>query len=176
MFGCLLPGLYMAYTDLKERLIFDCVSLPVVLAGFLYAVYTGEYKTAILGSAAAFLTLFAAAWVTNGGVGGGDVKLGAGIGMWLGYPRVFIVMLAACAAAIICELFIKYRQGNIRKLAAERLHPFVLRLYMRHVYRVPDVDMSIPEEAQSDDMPLGFFLVLCTWLVYGVNIFCKGGM
>ncbi|MGI5922122.1 MAG: prepilin peptidase [Syntrophomonadaceae bacterium] len=166
----------MAYTDLKKRLIYDCVSLPVLLAGFLYSVYTGEYITALLGSAAAFFTLFAAAWVTNGGVGGGDIKLGAGIGMWLGYPQVIVVVLAACAVAVICELLIKCHQGRIRKVADERLHPFVQRLFMRYVYRVSSVDLSIPEEAQSDDIPLGFFLVMGAWLIYLSEIFGKGGM
>ena len=76
-------------TDFEQYVIFDRVLLPFALCGLLATIHLGaplaeRLLTAAAGGAAFFLM----AVLTRGGIGGGDVKLIAALGLWLGPDRL----------------------------------------------------------------------------------------
>lgn len=86
--GCLLPVTIGIYTDFKTNKLYDAITIPILLSGLVYASSNGALKESLVGAAALFLVYFALAWFI-GGVGGGDIKLAAGIGAWFGLSGWF---------------------------------------------------------------------------------------
>ena len=70
LWGCLIPGLYLAYTDMTKRIIYDIVTIPMIIGGLVYGVYAGNLLQVLCGVVFGFTVSFVAAWVTNGGIGG----------------------------------------------------------------------------------------------------------
>lgn len=164
VFGCLLPGLHTAYTDIKKGVIYDAVTLLIFLAGLVFAVMSKTYVTAFIGSALGFFSFFIAAWITNGSVGGGDIKLAAGIGMWFGYVQTIEIIVIACLASILFELIRYWRAGAFKKLFTDRLGPYAQKVLLRFGYRINNVDLAI--DAKYASIPFAPFLVFSSWLVY----------
>lgn len=84
-------------TDFEQYVIFDRMLLPFALAGILAAAYLGlplgeRFLAAALGGGI-FLLI---ALVSRGGIGGGDIKLVATLGLWLGAETLLNVVIAAC--------------------------------------------------------------------------------
>ena len=68
--------------------------------------------------AGGFLALFLLALLSRGGLGGGDVKLMAAMGFWLGFPAVFYALflgalLGSIAGTILIILGRKQRKDYI---------------------------------------------------------------
>ena len=101
-FLLLIPGVFLllviTVTDAEQQLIFDDTTLPLAALGlartvalsFSVGAYTPllENLSAAAGGGLAFLLL---AILTRGGIGGGDVKLIAALGLWLGPDRLLAV-------------------------------------------------------------------------------------
>lgn len=84
-------------TDFEQYVIFDRMLLPFALVGILAAAYLGlplgeRFLAAALGGGI-FLLI---ALVSRGGIGGGDIKLVATLGLWLGAETLLNVVTAAC--------------------------------------------------------------------------------
>lgn len=84
-------------TDFEQYVIFDRMLLPFALVGILAAVYLGlplgeRFLAAAVGGGI-FLLI---AVVSRGGIGGGDIKLVATLGIWLGAQTLLNVVIAAC--------------------------------------------------------------------------------
>lgn len=104
----------LAVVDLQHQVLPDRVVLPVLAAGTLLltaaAAGTGQWPEllrAVLGAAALFATYLALALVSPGGLGMGDVKLAALLGLylgWLGWPAVLLGTLAAFAGQALAAL------------------------------------------------------------------------
>ena len=71
-------------TDFEQYVIFDRMILPFALIGILTAVVLG------LPLGERFLA------ATRGGIGGGDIKLVAALGIWLGAETLFDVVVISC--------------------------------------------------------------------------------
>lgn len=118
IFGTLLLGIAM--TDAREYIIPDEFSLGGLVAGLGFALLggLGPFRTALIGAATGFLLLWAFAaggtWLGRrmgmlGGegqpdeaMGGGDIKMMAMIGAFLGWPGVFLtVFLGALLGSLI---------------------------------------------------------------------------
>lgn len=113
---CLLVGALVpiGYKDHKEKIIpnrwlLGLVGIRTVLfvaESVCYPSFIGENVKFILGGAAAGgLLLFAAYVISRHGIGAGDIKLFAVIGMYIGSQRTYIVILtslliAACYSAV----------------------------------------------------------------------------
>jgi leader peptidase (prepilin peptidase)/N-methyltransferase len=89
------------FIDLEHRLVLNRVTYPAMgLALVLAAIRSlpgdplafgplvPDIVSALLGGALGFAIIFAPAWITKGGIGGGDVKMGALMGLFLGFPAV----------------------------------------------------------------------------------------
>lgn len=99
--------LVLALIDARSRLLPDAITLPLLWAGLLVA-WAGvgvNLRDAVLAAALAYLLL----WAVNAlfyhfrgrdGLGGGDMKLAAALGAWLGWAPLPALLLAACVSGI----------------------------------------------------------------------------
>ncbi len=87
----------MALTDLEHHRILNSVVLPAIAVAVLAAFVTPGRSTLQLafGGGLAFLALFLLAVLVPGGMGMGDVKLAAFIGLIVGFPQIGLVLLVS---------------------------------------------------------------------------------
>jgi leader peptidase (prepilin peptidase)/N-methyltransferase len=104
----------ISFIDLHYRIIPDVLSIPGILAGLAYSLLSGHisWLDSIIGSIAGggclFLVALAYQRLTGKeGMGGGDIKLLAMIGAWMGWrPLAFIVLISSLTGAIVGSIFI----------------------------------------------------------------------
>ena len=101
----------MSLTDFEQFMLFDAMTFPLAIIGAAYAWQNSilaENFLAALGGGGIF-ALFAV--LTKGSLGGGDVKLIAALGLWLGATKLFNAVLvgtiAGGVAAVAMILFEK---------------------------------------------------------------------
>jgi leader peptidase (prepilin peptidase)/N-methyltransferase len=101
-------GVLLAVVDLRHRLLPNRVVLPALAAGtallLLAAVADGAWDAllrAVLGAAALFAVYLVLALVSPGGLGMGDVKLAALLGLYLGWLGWAAVVLGALAGFVV---------------------------------------------------------------------------
>ena len=87
----------------------------LALAAGSYLINQPELSSILLGGIVIALPLFLIAWLTHGGIGGGDIKLMAASGLFLGFANT---LLAGIIGIIIggfyaaCLMLIKKREGK----------------------------------------------------------------
>src|SRR5205814_1595350 len=94
----------VTFTDLEHLLIPDRITLPGIAVGFLSQLYPAPRALigAIAGALLAGAIFYGIALVSRGGMGGGDVKLAAMIGAFVGWQRVLVaIFLAVVAGGIV---------------------------------------------------------------------------
>jgi leader peptidase (prepilin peptidase)/N-methyltransferase len=102
--------------DLDRQLIPDVLSLPGIAAGLLLSTVSGRpgwldsLLGTLLGGGIFFLNIVA----SRGGMGGGDMKLGAMLGAFLGWKLVLVAILLAVLAggAVAIMLLAMRRRGR----------------------------------------------------------------
>lgn len=101
-------SLYLAFftliviVDLEHRLVLNKVVYPAIVAAPVTALLWGHSPEALLaGGAVGFLSLLLPGLLVAGGMGGGDIKLGAFIGMMSGFPGVIVALAAAVLAGAL---------------------------------------------------------------------------
>jgi prepilin peptidase CpaA len=104
-----------AVMDLWKLRVYNALTLPLLASGLIFhgvAGGTAGLVASVLGALFGFGVLIALYLV--GGMGGGDVKLMAGVGAWLCMPLTFWVFIASSLAAGIYALLLMvfYRQGR----------------------------------------------------------------
>jgi leader peptidase (prepilin peptidase)/N-methyltransferase len=94
--------LVITFIDLDHRIIPDVISLPGIGIGFLLSFFGPSVSVmeSLIGLILGGGSLFAVAWVyekmtKREGMGGGDVKLLAMIGAWLGWKAVLFTLFFA---------------------------------------------------------------------------------
>jgi len=102
----------LSFIDAEHRIIPDGIIIFLLTAGLLYNIVSFDLSAAIssaIGFFAASVPLYILAMVTNGGMGGGDIKFMAVCGLFLGWERILLAMFAgavfACIAVLIGMLF-----------------------------------------------------------------------
>ncbi len=101
--------LVITFIDLHHQIIPDVISLPGIVVGFLASLLPGapSWADSVIGILAGGLGLFLVAWgfkVLTGkeGMGGGDIKLLAMIGAWMGWRALpFVVLISSVSGTII---------------------------------------------------------------------------
>jgi leader peptidase (prepilin peptidase)/N-methyltransferase len=89
----------VAVIDLEHRLVLNRVIYPALLAGPLLALALGtSLADSLLGGVAGGLLLLAPYLLYRAGMGGGDVKLAAFIGLVSGFPAVILALFIAVVA------------------------------------------------------------------------------
>ena len=93
LFACLF--IVILVIDLEHRLILNRVVYPAIALAFLVLILTpnGGIISAVIGGVTGAGILLLLALLFPGGMGMGDVKLAALIGLLVGFPQVFIALL-----------------------------------------------------------------------------------
>ena len=86
---------YHAYTDLRSFLLYDRVTLALVAVGIGKAALAGDVLAALAGAATLLAVMLAIYFASRGGMGEGDVKLAAALGVWLGVEQGLACLLLA---------------------------------------------------------------------------------
>jgi leader peptidase (prepilin peptidase)/N-methyltransferase len=110
----------IAAIDLEHQLIPDRITLPGIAVGFLSSLLgtRTSWLDSLLGIVAGGGILFAVIMLSGGGMGGGDMKLGAMIGAFLGYKLALLalfvaVILGGLAAVALLSTGIRRRKDPI---------------------------------------------------------------
>lgn len=98
--------LLMTVTDFEQYMLFDAMTLPLAIIGLVRIFWLGlnfwdGAITAIVGGSI-FVLL---ALILKGGIGGGDVKLVAALGLWLGGEGLLNVVLVGSILGGITAVF-----------------------------------------------------------------------
>jgi prepilin signal peptidase PulO-like enzyme (type II secretory pathway) len=113
IFVCGLLVIFM--TDLKYYLIFDAVTLPLIVFAFVVNIFlmshAGNYLDVILGLIlAGFIGggFFLVQYLASKGkwVGGGDIRIGLLMGFMLGWPKLLVALFIAYIVGAIISLFL----------------------------------------------------------------------
>lgn len=112
-------ALVMAFIDVLQYRIYNVFTYPLLLAGLVYhgAVGgAGGLVDSLLGTLFGFAILIPLYML--GGMGGGDIKLMAAIGAWLGLLLTFFVFLASALVAGLYGLLVIVAYGRSREALA----------------------------------------------------------
>ena len=98
---------FITITDFEQYVIFDNMLLPFAIVGLCYTLHlklpVTEHLAAALGGGLLFLLL---TLLTKGAIGGGDIKLIASLGLWLGIHPLLSVIMYGFLAGGIAALFL----------------------------------------------------------------------
>jgi len=116
----------LALIDVRTRLLPDALTLPLLWTGLGLALLGRGLvmlPEALAATMIAYVSLWLLTWLFlilrgRDGMGGGDVKLLAAIGAWIGWPDVLFVLLCASVTGILTAL----AAARGRHLGAQ--HPF----------------------------------------------------
>ena len=86
---------YHAYTDVRSFLLYDKVTLALAAVGIGRAALAGDVLAALAGATALLAVMLAIYFASRGGMGEGDVKLAAALGVWLGVEQGLACLLLA---------------------------------------------------------------------------------
>lgn len=107
--------LVIFFTDLEHQIIPNAVTYPGVLVGIALSAASGQAVTAVVAAAAAGLVFLILGIVSRGGMGGGDTKLAAMIGAFLGSPDVIVALFLAIAIGGLAGLLLLALRLRSRK-------------------------------------------------------------
>lgn len=97
--------LVITVTDFEQYIIFDIVLLPFALTGSLVSFLLElNLLERILSAFFAGIFFLALMFLTKNGIGGGDVKLVATLGLWLGADKLISTVLTASILGGVCAL------------------------------------------------------------------------
>lgn len=95
-------------TDIREKLILDVITLPSIVVLVIVRFFIGEepFLTYLLGGVVGFGLLLLLAIVSKGGMGGGDIKLYAAIGVVLGPAMTVMSLVLASFIGVVVGLLL----------------------------------------------------------------------
>src|SRR5437773_1063833 len=106
--------IWAAVQDVRTRRIRNELTLPLIIAGVLqsfWSMHTVAPKSALAGLAVGFGLTFI--MFAMGAIGGGDVKLMAAVGAWVGPFAALQVFVAAALAGSVVVLYQSIRQRRL---------------------------------------------------------------
>ena len=93
----------MTATDFEQYMLFDAMTLPLAIIGAIYS-WQGNFSDCVTAAVIGGGIFFALAVISKGALGGGDVKLIAALGLWLGCEKLLNVVLIGSIAGGIAAL------------------------------------------------------------------------
>lgn len=106
--------------DIEHQIIPDVITLPGIILGLLVGSYTIGYVDSLLGLFLGGGLFYLLAVLSNGGMGGGDIKYIAAAGALLGWKKVLVVIFLGALLGSIVGLF----QIAVQKKSRKSLIPF----------------------------------------------------
>jgi leader peptidase (prepilin peptidase)/N-methyltransferase len=95
-------------TDFEHRLVLNRVILPAIVLALIAGPFTPglSWKQMFVGGVVAFGLFYLIALIYPGGMGAGDVKLAAFIGLITGFPNVFVAIVVTIFAGGLISLIL----------------------------------------------------------------------
>jgi leader peptidase (prepilin peptidase)/N-methyltransferase len=116
--------LVITFIDIDHRIIPDIISLPGILLGFLASMILPQlnWSDSLIGIGIGGGILLAIAWgyqlfTGKDGMGGGDIKLLAMIGAFLGWKGVLFTVMASSLIGTVVGIVLMVRAGKGMKMA-----------------------------------------------------------
>ena len=120
----------LTFIDLDTQLLPDSLTLPLLWIGLVLSLWAGdaggaavpvETRTAVIGAAAGYLSLWSVYWLfklTTGkeGMGYGDFKLLAALGAWLGWKMILPIVLCSALVGAVVDIALMLRFGRDRSV------------------------------------------------------------
>lgn len=94
------------FVDLDHRIVPNAITYPGTLLGLLLAVPQGRVPDALLTAAGAGAFFLLIALISRGGMGGGDIKLAAMMGAFLGWPAIAFALLVAFTTGAMAGVYL----------------------------------------------------------------------
>ena len=101
--------------DIKHQIIPDVITIPGIAFGLIVGICNIGYTDTLLGLFLGSGLFYLLAVLSNGGMGGGDIKLIAAIGALLGWQKVLLVIFIGAFLGSIVGLFLIIIQKKSRK-------------------------------------------------------------
>ena len=110
--------LVVFFTDLEHQIIPNAITYPGTVAGIVLSAASGTLGSSVIAAVAAGAVFLLLGLVSRGGLGGGDIKLAAMIGAFLGTPAVVValflaVALGAAGGLVLMALRLRSRKDMI---------------------------------------------------------------
>lgn len=83
----------MTATDFEQYMLFDAMTIPFAMLGAAYAYQSSRLEENLIAAAVGGGIFFLLSVISKGSLGGGDVKLIFGLGIWLGAIKLLNVVL-----------------------------------------------------------------------------------
>ncbi|MCM3568387.1 A24 family peptidase [Neobacillus mesonae] len=114
-------------TDIRKQVILDAVTLPMLGVLTIIRLFIGNesFWYYLIGGIVGFLLLFLIAIVSKGGMGGGDIKLYAAIGIVLGPGLTVMSLVLASFVGAIAGLFLMMI-GKLKRGQPIAFGPFIM--------------------------------------------------
>jgi leader peptidase (prepilin peptidase)/N-methyltransferase len=124
LYGLIGALLVITFIDIDHQIIPDVITLPGIVIGFVasFLIDPITYKESLIGIVLGGGLLLSVAWgyyllTKKEGMGGGDIKLLAMLGAFLGWKGVIFTIIAASAIGTLAGIAVALRTGGGRKLA-----------------------------------------------------------
>ena len=115
----------ITFIDLEHQIIPDRITLPGIVLGLIVGSFILPdpfmreaalgWKSSLIGAAAGFVLFYAIAFMSRGGMGGGDIKFMTMAGSLLGWKGVFLTTFAGSFTGSIIGIFLIAFKGKGRK-------------------------------------------------------------
>jgi len=124
LYGLIAALIVITFIDIDHQIIPDVITYPGIVIGFLMSLIVGHitFKDSLIGIALGGGSLLLVAWgyhalTKREGMGGGDIKLLAMIGAFLGWKAVIFTIFAGSVTGTFVGAFVALGKGGGRKLA-----------------------------------------------------------
>jgi len=145
--GCLLGWtlLTLAWIDAGHMMLPDVLTLPLLLAGlgFTFVLEPWDMLDHAVGAVAGYVAFRAIAsiyqvWRGRSGLGGGDARLLAAAGAWLGWQALPWVVFEAALAGIAATLIARVFGHRVSRTTAVPFGPFIaIAVWLVWLYGIP---------------------------------------
>lgn len=160
---------WAAVVDLRQRRIPNWLTLSIIASGLAQSIVHPALSPAQ--SALGLLCGFALTFVlfAMGALGGGDVKLLAGVGAWMGPAGVFVIFVAAAIVGMVMVIVQSIAQGRLRVLLRNSA---VVAISVRHMDALGlEHTVQTGTSCRSVDRPLPYavpvLIGMAAWIVAG---------
>jgi len=113
-----------SFTDIHEGIIPDRLTYPGIIAGFILSLFTIGFKEASGGAFLLVSIYLAAALISRGGMGGGDIKLAGVIGVFTGIKGALMVFILSSIAGGTWSLYLIF-SGRAYRRTPVKFGPFL---------------------------------------------------
>lgn len=155
--------------DCKDYTIPNKLTALMTAAGLVYVIATGNIRDSFIGMAfAGGIMLFA---VLLGGAGGGDFKMAAALGLWLGFRKTLWMLLVASLVGAAWGLWKLKKVGIAKSRMWLFFHGLLCEIRgIKGVLNMPKIPEGSEASPPPDAVPFGACMALAAWLVWCVSV------